>query len=79
MKLKKINSVTGDGSWINHKEYAKSQNIRTLWTNINNFEFLREILSDNELEFDKIHKNDYKLIYKCIVIDKFLNRKRENI
>jgi len=79
MKLKKINSVTGDGSWINHKEYAKSQNIRTLWTNINNFEFFKEILSDNELEFDKIHKNDYKLIYKCIVIDKFLNRKRENI
>ena len=77
IKIKKINSVTGDGSWINHKEYANSQNIRNLWMNIKNFEFLKKILWDDELEFNKIHKDDYKLIYKCIVIDKFLNNKQK--
>ena len=77
IKIKKINSVTGDGSWINHKEYAKSQNIRTLWMNIKNFRLLRNMLNNRELEFNKIHKDDYKLIYKCIVIDKFLNQKKK--
>ena len=77
IKIKKINSVTGDGSWINHKEYAKSENIRTLWMNIKNFRLLRNMLNNRELEFNKIHKDDYKLIYKCIVIDKFLNQKKK--
>ena len=77
IKIKKINSVTGDGSWINHKEYAKSQNIRTLWMNIKNFRLLGNMLNNRELEFNKIHKDDYKLIYKCIVIDKFLNQKKK--
>jgi asparagine synthase (glutamine-hydrolysing) len=77
IKIKKINSVTGDGSWINHKEYAKSQNIRSLWINIRNFRLFRKMLNNKELEFNKIHKNDYKLIYKCIVIDKFLNQKKK--
>ena len=45
--------------------------------NIKNFEFLKKILWDDELEFNKIHKDDYKLIYKCIVIDKFLNNKQK--
>lgn len=76
IKIKKINSVTGDGSWINHKEYAKSKNIKNLWMNIKNLKLFEEILSNKELEFNKIQKNDYKLIYKCIVLDKFLNHKK---
>ena len=75
MKIKKTNSIISDGSWINHKEYAKSDNIKKIWMNIRNFKLFDELLNNSKLEFKDIIKDDYKLIYKCIVIDKILNQK----
>ena len=75
IKIKKTDSIISDGSWINHKEYAKTENIKRIWTNIKNFELFEELLNNNGLEFKDIIKDDYKLIYKCIVVDKILNQK----
>ena len=74
--IKKIDLVTGEGSWINFKEYAKNKNILNLWNNIENIKFFEKMLQVEKLEFDKIIKKDFNLIYKCIVLDKVLNQKK---
>jgi asparagine synthase (glutamine-hydrolysing) len=75
MKIKKTDSIFSDGSWINHREYAKTDKIKEMWMNIQNSELFDQLLNDNRIDFKDIIKDDYKLIYKCIVVDKILNRK----
>ena len=72
LRLKTINYIAGDGSWINFKEYAKSQAIHSLWVNIQDLKLFREMLGIKKIEFKEIIKNDYKLIYKFIVLNKVL-------
>ncbi len=75
IKLKKINPVAGEGSWISFKEYAKSENIISLWNNIEHLKLFEEMLSIKKISFKEIIKDDFNLIYKCIVLDKVLNLK----
>ncbi len=76
-KIKKTNSVTGEGSWINFKEYTNNTKIKTLWMNSQNLEILKEMLLSKKLEFKEIINDDYKLIYKCIVLNKILYQRKD--
>ena len=71
-KIKETNSIAGDGSWINFKAYANNTKIKTLWMKSYNLEIIKEMLDSKKLEFKEIINNDYKLIYKCIVLNKIL-------
>ncbi len=71
-KIKETNSVAGDGSWINFKAYANDTKIKTLWMKSYNLEIIKEMLDNKKMEFKEIINNDYKLIYKCIVLNKIL-------
>ena len=75
-KIKKIDSVAGEGSWINFKEFANNAKIKTLWMKSKNLELIKEMLENKNLEFKEIINNDYKLIYKCIVLNKILDQKK---
>jgi asparagine synthase (glutamine-hydrolysing) len=77
IKIKKTNLVAGDGSWINFKEYTNNEQIKKLWENSQNLKLLKEMLPSNKLEFKEIINNDYKLIYKCIVLDKILYQRKD--
>lgn len=77
-KIKKTNLISGDGSWINFKEYTNKKEIKTLWMNSQNFKLLKEMLPNKKFEFTEIINNDYKLIYKCIVLNKILNQGKNN-
>ncbi len=77
IKIKKTNSIAGEGSWINFKEYTNNKKIKTLWMNSQNFKLLREMLPSKKLEFKEIINSDYKLIYKIIVLNKILNQKKD--
>ena len=74
IKVKKINPISGEGSWVNHKEYAKNKNIKKLWMNMQNINLFKDMLDIRKLEYDYIVKNDYKLIYKCIVLNEVLTK-----
>ena len=79
IKIKKTNSVAGDGSWINFKEYTNNEQIKKLWENSQNLKLLKEMLPNNKLEFNEIINNDYKLIYKCIVLNKILYQRKDKL
>jgi asparagine synthase (glutamine-hydrolysing) len=79
LRVKKTNVISGEGSWVNHKEYAKSENIKSLWNKLKNFELFNEIIDFKEMNFKEIIKKDYKLIYKCIVLDKVLKKSNHNL
>ena len=79
IKIKKTNSVAGDGSWINFKEYTNNEQIKKLWENSQNLKLLKEILPNNKQEFKEIINNDYKLIYKCIVLNKVLYQRKDKL
>ena len=79
IKIKKTNSVAGDGSWINFKEYTNNEQIKKLWENSQNLKLLKEMLPNNKLEFKEIINNDYKLIYKCIVLNKILYQRKDKL
>ena len=79
IKIKKTNSVAGDGSWINFKAYTNNEQIKKLWENSQNLKLLKEMLPNNKLEFKEIINNDYKLIYKCIVLNKILYQRKDKL
>ena len=72
LKIKKINSISGEGSWISFKEYAKTKKILVEWKKIKNLDLYKEMLSIKEFTFSEIINRDYKLIYKCIALNKIL-------
>jgi len=76
-KIKKTNSIAGDGSWINFKEYTNNKEIKTLWMDSQNLKLLKEMLPNTKLEFEEIINTDYKLIYKSIVLNKILNQVKD--
>tara|TARA_B110000305_G_scaffold14478_1_gene13556 strand:+ start:1151 stop:2896 length:1746 start_codon:yes stop_codon:yes gene_type:complete len=78
-KIKKTNSVVGDGSWINFKEYTNNKQIKKLWINSQNLKLLKEMLPNKKLEFKEIFNNDFQLIYKCIVLNKILHQKKDKL
>ena len=75
IRIKNINSVAGEGSWINFKEYARNKEIKDFWDAIENTKLFQEILNFNKESFNEVIKNDYNLIYKCITLDKVLKQK----
>ena len=78
IKIKKSNnSIAGDGSWINFKEYTNNKQIEMLWTNSQNLKLFEEMLDNNKLEFKEIINSDYQLIYKCIVLNKILYQEKK--
>ena len=79
IRIKKTNPIAGEGSWISFKEYAKSKNIIKLWEEIQDLKLFREMLYIKELTFDEIIKSDYKLIYKCIVLNKILHQNNKKL
>ena len=76
IRIKNINSVAGEGSWINFKEYARNKEIKDFWDAIENTKLFQEILNFNKESFNEVIKNDYNLIYKCITLDKVLKQKK---
>lgn len=66
-------------SWINFKEYTNNEQIKKLWENSQNLKLLKEMLPNNKLEFKEIINNDYKLIYKCIVLNKILYQRKDKL
>ena len=78
LRIKKVNLITGDASWMSSKKYATDKEFILLWNNIKNFRLFKDMLNDKELDFEKILKNDTKLIFKCIVLDKFISQKKPN-
>jgi hypothetical protein len=76
-KIKKTNSIAGEGSWINFKEYTNNKRIKTLWMSSQNLKLLKEMLPNTKLEFKEIINTDYKLIYKSIVLNKILNQVKD--
>ena len=79
IRIKKTNPIAGEGSWISFKEYAKSKSIIKLWNEIQDLKLFREMLYIKELTFDEIIKSDYKLIYKCIVLNKILHQNNKKL
>ena len=79
IRIKKINPIAGEGSWISFKEYAKSKEILLLWKKINDLDLYKDMLSIREFTFSEIIKRDYKLIYKCLVLNKILNHNSDRL
>ena len=75
--IKKNNSIAGDGSWINFKEYTNNKQIEILWKNSQNLKLFEEMLDNNKLEFKEIINNDYQLIYKCIALNRILYQEKD--
>ena len=79
IRIKKTDPIAGESSWISFKEYAKSKSIIKLWEEIQDLKLFREMLYIKELTFDEIIKSDYKLIYKCIVLNKILHQNNKKL
>jgi len=79
IRIKKINPIAGEGSWISFKEYAKSKKISVMWEKIQDLELYREMLSVKKFTFNEIIKSDYKLIYKCIALNKILHKHSDRL
>ena len=77
LRIKKVNLLTGDGSWMSSKKYATDKEFKSLWMNMKNFKLFKDMLKDNDLDFHEILKKDTKLIFKCIVLDKFISQNKE--
>ena len=69
-----MDPVAGDGSWINFKEFANNKQIKNLWIESKNSELIKKMLKNKNLEFKEVINNDYKLIYKCIALNKILRQ-----
>lgn len=78
IKIKKINTITGDGSWINFKEYTNNERIKALWLKSKKSKLIQEMLQIENQNFQEIVKSDYKLIYKSIVLNKILNGRQDD-
>ena len=78
LRIKKVNLITGDGSWMSAKKYATDEEFKSLWMNMKNLRLFKDILNDKKLDFHEILKNDTKLIFKCIVMDKFITQDKDN-
>jgi len=79
IRIKKINPIAGEGSWISFKGYAKSKKISVMWEKIQDLELYREMLSVKKFTFNEIIKSDYKLIYKCIALNKILHKHSDRL
>ncbi|WP_435166678.1 hypothetical protein [Candidatus Pelagibacter bacterium nBUS_28] len=77
LRIKKVNLITGDGSWMNAKKYVTDKEFQSLWMSIKKFRLFKNMLSNKKLDFKEILKNDTKLIFKCMVLDKFLSKKNK--
>lgn len=78
LRIKKVNLITGDGSWMSSKKYATDKEFLSLWMKLKNFRFFQDMLKDKKIDFKKILKNDSKLIFKCIVLDKLISQNKNN-
>ena len=76
LRIKKVNLITGDGSWMSAKKYANDKEFKSLWMSIKNFRLFKNMLNKKNLDFNEILKNDTKLVFKCMVLDKFLSKKK---
>ena len=77
LRIKKVNLITGDGSWMSAKKYATDKEFKSLWMSIKNFRLFKNMLNKKNLDFNEILKNDTKLVFKCMVLDKFLSKKKQ--
>ena len=58
------------------KKYANDKEFKSLWMSIKNFRLFKNMLNKKNLDFNEILKNDTKLVFKCMVLDKFLSKKK---
>lgn len=76
IKKNKVNPYLGQGSWLS-KEQIVNKKFMKLWNDAKKIKFLKKILDKKDLKFNDILKDDYKLIFKSIVIAKLLEKNKK--